>query len=425
MRFERVKGTYDMLGSQSMLFNNTVEALRKTISSYGFSYGQTSILQPIEMFKRAVGNETDIVNKEMFVIKSKSGKEYVLKPEETAPMMRSVIESNYIQGAEVKKLYYITPLFRYERPQKGRYREFYQYGVETINSSDYRRDCELIMLGKEILKTFDIKNYKIDINSIGCRECRPNYTMLLKKYFSEKSEELCDQCRVRMETNPLRVLDCKENSCKVIAKDAPRMIDHLCGECKNDFDSVKKCLDDFKIEYSVNPAIVRGLDYYTKTVFEFIETGDSLGSQSTLIGGGRYDMLSKELGGQDMPSCGFAGGLERLMLSMPEGKKKILETEEMIDAFIIHFGGETARKAFFLTESLRQMSLKAEMLFETDKMKKQLSASSGRAKFAVIIGEEEIKENKVLIKNLVDSSQSKTELDFEKIFEYIKRGKDA
>lgn len=425
MRFERVKGTYDMLGSQSNLFRNTVETLRQVISSYGFSYGQTSILQPLEMFKRAVGNETDIVNKEMFTITSKSGKEYVLKPEETAPMMRSVLESNYVQGAEVKKLYYITPLFRYERPQKGRYREFYQYGVETLNSSDFRRDCELIMLGKEILKAFEIKDYKIEINSIGCGNCRPGYTLLLKKYFSERSADVCEQCRVRINTNPLRVLDCKESGCRAVALDSPKITEHLCKECKSDFENVKQCLDDFKIEYSVNPMIVRGLDYYTKTVFEFIETGESLGSQSTLIGGGRYDMLSKELGGQEMPSCGFAGGIERLMLSIPESIKKNFEADEIIDAFIVHFGGETADKAFEVMESLRRMSMKADMLFETDKIKRQLSVSSGRAKFAVIIGEEEMRENKALIKNLSDQSQIKIDLNSAKIYEYIKRCKDA
>jgi histidyl-tRNA synthetase len=425
MQFERVKGTYDMLGKHAVLFKNVTDKLKITMEGYGFSYAQTAVLQPMEMFKRAVGNETDIVNKEMFEIKSKSGKEYVLKPEETAPLMRSVIESNFVQGLEVKKLYYITPLFRHERPQKGRFREFYQYGVETLNSSDFRRDCELIMLGEGILKAFEIKKYNIEINSIGCRTCRPEYTAKLKKYFSEKSSGLCKQCRVRLDSNPLRVLDCKESACKIVASGAPKMIDSLCEECKTDFERVKGCLDEFKIDYTLNPMIVRGLDYYTKTVFEFIETGDALGSQSTLIGGGRYDMLSKELGGQDMPSCGFAGGIERLILSIPENIRKTIESENVIDAFIVHFGKETAKAAFSLTESLRQRSIRAEILFETDKIKKQLSLASGKARLAVIIGEEEIKDKTVLIKNLADQKQEKIEFNADKIAEYIKGVKDV
>lgn len=203
------------------------------------------------------------------------------------------------------------------------------------------------------------------------------------------------------------------------------MTDSLCDDCKTDFENVKGCLDEFKIDYKVNPMIVRGLDYYTKTVFEFIETGDALGSQSTLIGGGRYDILSEELGGKNMPSCGFAGGIERLILSIPEDARKNLENENPIDAFIVHFGKETAKAAFSLTEALRQKSVRAEILFESDKIKKQLSSASGRARFAIIIGEEEIKDKTVLIKNLADQSQEKIDFETDKIIAYIKRGKYA
>ena len=425
MLYERVKGTYDILGNQSVIFQNVIENLKKIFSVYGFSYGQTSILQPIEMFKRAIGTDTDIVNKEMFIIKSKSGKEYVLKPEETAPMIKAVIESNLIHGSEIRKLYYITPIFRYERPQKGRYREFFQYGVETINSQDFRRDCELIMLGREILKSFGIKNYKIDINSLGCGKCRAEYISHLKKYFSENSSHLCDQCKIRLIKNPMRVLDCKEKSCMSIAKGSPKIIDYLCIECRDDFENLMKCLKDFKIDFTVNPMIVRGLDYYTKTVFEFIEIGDALGKQSTLIGGGRYDTLSSELGGKNMPSCGFAGGLERLILSIPKEMQSNMEKEENIDVFIIHFGGKTTDIAFQFAEELRKKWVRSEILFETDKIKKQLSAASGRAKFAIIIGEEEMKENKVVIKDMTKQNQEKINFDIKEIIEYIKRGKDA
>ena len=422
MQYERVKGTYDMLPEKSLVFKQVQSILSKTMESYGFLFSRTSVLQPMEMFRRAVGGETDIVNKEMFSIKSKSGKEYVLKPEETAPLMRAVIEENFIQGAKTAKLYYFNPLYRHERPQKGRYREFFQYGAEIINSSDVRRDCELILLGIEILNNFKIENYSIEINSIGCSKCRPEYIKLLKSHLDSKADTLCPLCNERKNLNPMRVLDCKNESCRDSVKDAPLITGHLCGECRDDFDSLKELLADFKIKYSVNPMIVRGLDYYTKTVFEFVESGDALGSQSTLIGGGRYDLLAEALGGSNLPSCGFAGGVERLILSLSDEMKNQMIGKLHLDAFIVHFGGETMNRGFHLMQDLRKRSLSADMLFETVKMKRQLSVASECSRFALIIGEDELKENAVLVKNMKTQEQTKTVFDADEIISILNKG---
>lgn len=297
--------------------------------------------------------------------------------------------------------------------------------METINSADFRRDCELILLGRSILGRFGIKDYTVELNSIGCRACRGDYVKILKDYLDSRSSELCPVCKVRKDSNTLRVLDCKEEGCRRVVNDAPKITKHLCGECGSDFDSLKSMLDSFDLKYNVNPLIVRGLDYYTKTVFEFVERGESLGSQSTLIGGGRYDLLSEELGGRPLPSCGFAGGVERLLLSIPAEEKKIMGELPAIDAFIVHFGGETLNAAFSLAQGLRSEGVRAEIMFESPKPKKQLSSASERSRYAVIIGENELAKNTVTVKDMKTQEQRELPLDAGLLAKFVRRGENA
>jgi len=406
MDYPGIKGTNDIMPPDSLLWKGVIAAVHKIFASYGFNFEITPILEPYELFVRSIGSGTDIVKKEMFVFTSKSGKKIALKPEETAVIMRSIVENNIISDSFPKKLYYITPIFRYERPQKGRYREFYQYGVEVINSSAVSRDAEVIEAGQKIIENFKIENVELEINTIGCKECRTPYRDALADYFKSRIDELCDDCIRKTDTNPMRVMDCKNEKCKAVSQDAPIINEYLCSSCKDDFNALKYSLDARGIKYSVNPRIVRGLDYYSKTVFEFVEKGGVLGSQSTLIGGGRYDYLAEEMGGRAMPAVGFAGGMERLILSIPEAEKNRILSEEGFDAVCVYFDSKTLVYAEKVAGELRKSGKKIEICYESDKIKKQMKyASSLNAPYVVICGEEEMNKKTVVVKNMKTHEQ--------------------
>ena len=308
------KGTKDVLPSQSYKWRFLEEAARETAQIFNIKEVRTPVFEHTELFSRGVGETTDVVNKEMYTFEDKGGRSITLKPEGTAGVARMFIENGLASTPMPLKAFYLTPCFRYERPQAGRLREFHQFGIEVFGSYAAETDAEIILAADTFLKKLGITSTKLEINSIGCPECRKKYNEALKDYFRPYLEEMCATCRTRFEKNPLRMLDCKESACKKIAGNAPSICDYLCGECAAHFEKVKEFLTSQGMKYTGNPRIVRGLDYYTRTVFEFVST--AIGAQGTVCGGGRYDNLLEELGGGKVPAVGFAAGLERLLLLM-------------------------------------------------------------------------------------------------------------
>lgn len=420
MDYRKIKGTNDILPDESLLWKNVREELEKLFVSYGFAYEITPVLEPYELFVRGIGQGTDIVNKEMYSFKSGSGKDIALKPEETVVLFRSIFENNFLTDSSIQKLYYYTPIFRHERPQKGRYREFYQFGVESINAASPERDAEVIELGQRVLERFSITDTELELNSIGCRECRPKYRQELVLYLKGVEEQLCPDCKQRMVTNPLRVLDCKNEQCRKAVKNAPSTIEHLCSECSAHFKEVKDSLDRRNIRYIVNDRIVRGLDYYSRTVFEFIEKGDKLGSQSTIIGGGRYDYLGDEIADKHVPAIGFAGGFERLIMSISEDIRKKCIMQGKLNAYVVYIDQKQKNYAEGILSMLRQGGIASDMSLENDNMKKQMkNASRTGAAYTVICGENEEKENTVTIRNMETGEQVSVRAELNAIREVI------
>ncbi len=307
-----VKGTNDILPEESHIWQFVESKMLETAAQFGFKEIRVPVFEHTEVFLRSVGDTTDVVQKEMYTFDDKGGRSITLRPELTAGVIRSSIEKGLVNGALPQKLCYIGGCYRYEKPQAGRLREFHQFGVECIGAAAPNADAEVISLAKAVLENIGIKNISLEINSIGCPECRKEYNKALKAYFADNFDRLCDTCKDRLDRNPMRILDCKSPVCSGIAENAPRIIDYLCDDCNNHFESVKNNLNAMGIAFVVNPKIVRGLDYYTRTVFEFV-SGD-IGAQSTVCGGGRYDGLISQMGGPDTPSLGFAMGIERLMM---------------------------------------------------------------------------------------------------------------
>jgi len=419
MNYRRIKGTNDYLPQQSLLIKSIESELYRIFEAYGYKWEITPILEPYELFVRSIGQSSDIVSKEMFIIDSSKNK-IALKPEETAPLFRSVIENNYISDSSVKKLCYITPIFRHERPQKGRYREFYQYGIEAVNTDSPQRDAEIIEIGREIIRHFQLENIELNINSIGCRDCRSSYRETLVEYLRNVEGRLCGNCSKRIQTNPLRVFDCKNKTCINALKEAPEITDYLCETCSDHFEDVKNGLDERDIKFTVNPRIVRGLDYYSRTVFEFIERGDKLGAQSTVIAGGRYDYLGDEIAGREIRAVGFAGGLERLVMSLPPGVREKMLASKRTDIVIAYFDKKALKYARKTADILRKNNISVEIAYEFDKIGKQIQfASRIDARYVMIIGDNEIDTNQVTLKHLDSGSQQTIENTIEVIKEVI------
>ena len=403
-----VKGTNDILPDQSRKWQFVEGKMLETAELFGFKEIRVPVFEHTEVFKRSVGDTTDVVQKEMYTFEDKGGRSITLRPELTAGVIRSAIEKGIINGALPQKLCYIGGCYRYEKPQAGRLREFHQFGVECVGAAAPNADAEVISLAKAVLENIGIKDISLEINSIGCPECRKEYHKALKEYFSANAETLCDTCKERLDRNPMRILDCKSPICREVAANAPVVIDYLCDDCKEHFEKVKANLSAMNISFTVNPKIVRGLDYYTRTVFEFV-SGD-IGAQSTVCGGGRYDGLIKQMGGQETPSLGFAMGIERLMMVL-EAQKAELPEDSTCDLFIATLGDKATLKASALCRELRDEGYKVQTDICGRGLKAQMKyANKIGAKFTLVLGDNEVESGKATLKKMSDSSEREISL---------------
>lgn len=411
-----MKGTKDVLPNESYKWHYVENKAREIARMFCVREIRTPVFEATELFKRSIGDTTDVVSKEMYTFEDKGGRSITLKPEGTAPVIRAYIE-NALSGLSLPlKMYYIIPAFRYENTQKGRFREFHQFGVEIIGGSTPELDFEAIMFSQKLIDSLAIKNVKLEINSLGCPECRKKYTEKLREYFADKLGSMCGTCAERFEKNPLRLLDCKVSACKNIASGAPKIIDYLCDDCNSHMDNLKALLDSSNIKYGINPDLVRGLDYYTKTVFEF--STDLLGSQGQIFGGGRYDNLVKQVGGVDTGCVGFAAGIERLIMLM-EASGVSFEEEKLCNAYIMCQSPEYKSMCLDMVMKLRNNGVSA----DTDLMGKSLKAQFKyadkiNADYAIVVGGDEVASGIFKVKKLADGSA--VELSLDKIVEYIK-----
>ena len=405
MAIKAQKGTRDMLPQDAYKWQYVEDEWRKICSEYGFKEIRTPVFEATELFNRGVGDTTDIVQKEMYTFNDLGGRSITLKPEGTSPAVRAFIESNLYAETQPTKVYYNTPCFRYEKPQSGRLREFHQFGIENFGTHSMLADAEIIALGYDFLNRMGVGDVELHISSVGCRKCRPVYRKTLQDFLRPNFDCLCDTCKSRFEKNPMRILDCKSQEDQDLCKGAPMMVDYLCDECKQDLEDVKRYLDDMGIKYIVDPSIVRGLDYYTKTAFEFIGTG--LGTQGTVCGGGRYDHLIEEIGGPDMPGVGFGLGKERLIMLM-ENAGETFGGESKPQLFITWIGDEAKDYAVKLLHELRGQGVRADMDSRERNLKGQMKyANKLGAQYTVVIGEDEVKSGDLTLKNMETGEQTK------------------
>lgn len=404
-----IKGTKDVL-PKDVHKNQYIEATALDIASkFGYKEIRTPVFEHTELFQRGVGDTTDVVQKEMYTFDDKGGRSITLRPEGTAGAVRSFLENGLCNEALPQKVCYLISCYRYEKPQAGRLREFHQFGVECFGTASPLADAEIIALAKSLFDTLGVKDLSLEINSIGCPKCRAEYHKALKEYFASRKDELCDTCKGRLDRNPMRILDCKSPICHEIAQGAPVVIDYLCDECKEHFEKVQKYLDAQNIEYKINPQIVRGLDYYTKTVFEFVS--NSIGAQGTVCGGGRYDGLVEELGGQHTASLGFAMGLERLMLLM-EAQGCEFPQAEKPDLFIVALGEKATLKAVEIAKDMREEGFSALLDLNQRSVRAQMKyADKLGAKFNVVIGDNEVENKIAKLKNMQTGEETEINLD--------------
>lgn len=402
------KGTKDVLPDESYRWHYVEKIARDTADLYCLNEIRTPTFEHTELFLRGVGETTDVVNKEMYTFLDKGERSITLKPEGTAGVARSYIENGLHNSAMPLKMYYITPVFRYENPQKGRLREHHQFGVEIYGGKGADTDAEVISLAYSLLTKLGL-SVELNLNSMGCPTCRGEYNKALKAYFADKKDKLCPTCRVRYEKNPLRILDCKEEGCKAMCKDAPKITDYLCDDCKAHFEKLKELLGAIGISYKVNPYIVRGLDYYTRTVFEFVTT--ALGSQGTVCGGGRYDNLISSLGGQPTSGVGFGMGLERVLMLMDESGVKI-PNPTPVTLYVAAMGEEAYAKGFALVTALRLKGVKAEIDHAGRGVKAQFKyADKIGAKYVVALGENELSSGKCTLKDMATGEGKEIGID--------------
>ena len=411
------KGTKDILPKDSYKWQYVEKIARETAKDFAVSEIRTPTFEHTEVFLRGVGETTDIVNKEMYTFLDKGDRSITLKPEGTAGVARAFVENGLYAQALPAKFFYITPCFRYERPQAGRLREFHQFGVEVLGSFSPSSDAETIILAKTFLERLGVKNIALYLNSIGCAECRKKYGEALKQYLSDNFDNLCGLCKERFSKNPMRVLDCKNPECNELTKNAPNILDYICDDCRSHFEEVKNLLKTAGVEYKINPNIVRGLDYYTKTVFEFVS--EDIGVKSTVCGGGRYDKLVTEFGGPDVPGIGFAVGLERLIM-MLENQGVEIPNQNRIKLYIAPMGEEESKKAFELAILLRSNGISCEI----DHMKRGIKAQfkyadKVGAELVGVIGSLELEKGVIKIKNMLDGSEC--EVSFSTLLDFVKK----
>jgi len=403
------KGTQDILPEDINKWYYIENIIRKTLNKYGYKEIRTPIFEHTELFIRGIGESTDIVNKEMFTFPDRKGRSLTLRPEGTASVVRAYLEKRMDRISKVVKLFYFGPMFRCEKPQAGRYRQFNQFGIELVGSQSPVADVEIIAAALEIYETLGLKELRVLLNSVGCKKCRSDYIKKLKAFLYKKEDSLCYECKNRIRKNPLRVLDCKNENCQVVLKNAPNIINNLCNECSIHFEKVKSLLDDLKIEYTIDDKLVRGLDYYTKTAFEIIS--GELGAQNAIAGGGRYDDLVEELGGKETPAVGFAAGIERMIITM-EKQKVSWPEKKSLDVFVVKTNEKDNSLAFTLLQKIRKSGLFADMDYSGKSLKSQMRiANKYGAKYTLIIGEEELSRNMIILRNMETKEQKEIKID--------------
>ena len=417
MKYQAPRGTYDILPEDIKKWHYIENIIRKLTSLYNYSEVRTPIFEQLDLFQRSVGEDTDIVEKEMYTFEDKKGRNLALRPEGTASIARMVAERNLQSSKkEPLRLWYEGPMFRYSRPQKGRHRQFYQFGVECIGSPKPIVDAEIIAIGWQILQEAKVPAVSLEINSVGCPDCRDKYNILLKNFLYKDRDKYCEDCQRRMEQNPLRVFDCKNNICRHLIVNAPRMLDNLCEECAQHFKEVKKNLEMMNVPFTVNPEIVRGLDYYTKTAFEY--KINYLGAQDALGGGGRYDGLIEYLGGKQIPAVGLSMGLERIILSLEKSGFSFPE-EDNLEVFIIPIGAEALQASIDMMQELHKADISAVVADENSSIGNNLKlCDKNNVSFAVLIGGNELKSGLYVVKNIKKKSQS--EVIKEEVINFIK-----
>jgi len=396
----------DILPDEIATWQFLEDTARRIFAAYGCREIRVPVVEKTELFCRSIGETTDIVEKEMYTFNDKSDNSLTLRPEGTAPVMRSFIQHKLFNQDQVSKLYYMGPMFRYERPQKGRYRQFHQIGAEIIGIDDPRMDAQVLAMLSHYFEAVGLTDVSLQINSLGCPKCRPGYRQTLIDFLQQRLDQLCPDCQRRYATNPLRVLDCKSKSCKEATQEAPSVLDHLCDECDAHFTTVQQCLNQLGTSYSINDRMVRGLDYYTKTTFEMVT--NNLGAQNAVAAGGRYDGLVEELGGPSLPGIGFAMGVERLVLLLQDSK---IETPPPA-LFLATLGQEAETFAFRVLHQLQREGIHAEMDFTGRSLKAQLRrADKLNCRYTIMIGDNELSEGSAQLKRMADGDQQSVQLD--------------
>ncbi|MDR2825186.1 MAG: histidine--tRNA ligase [Deltaproteobacteria bacterium] len=403
-KINTVKGFADHLIAEAALFTHMERTAQRTFAAYGYKEIHIPILEYTELFARSIGAETDVVQKEMFTFPDRKGRSLTLRPEATAGIMRSYIENSVFSREPLSKIFTYGPMFRYERPQKGRMRQFHQVDCECLGATEPSADAEMIIMLMDYLCALGLKDLSLQVNTLGCKQCRPLYREALKNYLLQHDRSgFCEDCQRRIETNPLRVLDCKMPVCHDISANAPKIYDHICPECREHFSGVTQLLGEAGLEYSLNHCLVRGLDYYNRTTFEVVS--GNIGAQSSVAGGGRYDGLIASLGGPETPGIGFACGLERLKLLLPEGP------EAIPDFYIAVLEEQALNAAMLLAQKLRKKGLIGESSFNSGRIKNQLrKASANKARYCLLLGGNELARGTVIVKNMQSGEQIEKKL---------------
>ena len=413
---QALRGTQDILPDNIYKWNHVESVIKELCALYGYSEIRTPMFEDTKLFLRGIGDTTDVVAKEMYTFEDRGGRSITLRPENTAAVVRSYLEHKLYGDQQVHKLFYIGSMFRYDRPQAGRYREFHQFGVEVLGASSPAADAEVINLAYTLFKTLGLKELELHINSIGDYKCRPIYRQKLIEFFEEKEDQLCDDCQARLHKNPLRILDCKEDSCRRASAGAPKTTDYLCDECEKKFEAVKRYLAALEIPYSVDSRLVRGLDYYTNTAFEI--QYPPLGAQSAICGGGRYDGLVEDVGGPSTPGIGFAVGLERLLLAL-EMQKLIPEPANRKKVYIVTLGEDAIVEGIKIQQHLRDKGVIAEIDLQDRSIKGQMKqADKNNAEYTVIIGANEMEKKEAAVKNMENGKQQ--DIPFLKVSDFIR-----
>lgn len=403
------RGTKDILPGVSAYWQYIEKIARDICSLYGYREIRTPVFEHTELFLRGIGETTDIVEKEMYTFTDRGGRSITLRPENTAAVVRAFLEHKLYAETPPAKLYYVGPMFRYDRPQAGRFRQFHQFGIEAVGAKGPAIDAEIILLATHFLKKLGLTELVLQLNSVGCPVCRPKYRKALQDFLQDKLPDLCTDCQSRFERNPLRILDCKEKKCTSLSQGAPQMTDCLCEDCSSHFEQLKILLTAAGLEFKLNPRLVRGLDYYTKTAFEIQYA--PLGAQSAVCGGGRYDGLIAECGGQPTPGIGFAIGLERVLLAL-EKQELLPVAAQTLDVFVLSIGDQAQAAAFTLLRDLRHAGFTADMDFMGRSLKAQMKlANKYSARFAVIIGDDEVQAGSVNLKDMATGEQQQISMD--------------